>query len=104
MNVIYGIGKVKKAYKNAVLAVGVFDGVHRGHQALIHGAIRRARQIGAEPLVMTFWPHPVHVLRPETGLPYIISLAHRLKLIRELGAEGCVVVPFTRLFARLSPE
>ncbi len=104
MNVIYGIGKLKKAFKNVVLVIGVFDGVHRGHQALIQGAIRRAKQIGAEPLVMTFWPHPVHVLRPELGLPYIVSLHHRLKLIEELGAKGCIVVHFTRRFARLSPE
>jgi riboflavin kinase/FMN adenylyltransferase len=104
MNVIYAIGKVKKKFKNAVLAIGVFDGVHRGHQALIQGAVRRARQLGGEPLVMTFWPHPVHVLRPELGLPYIISLQHRLKLIEELGAKACIVVHFTRRFARLSPE
>lgn len=104
MNVIYAIGKAKKTFKNAVLAIGVFDGVHRGHQALIQGAIRRAKQIGGEPLVMTFWPHPVHVLHPELGLPYIISLQHRLKLIEELGARGCIVIHFTRRFARLSPE
>ncbi len=104
MNVIYAIGKVNKKIKNAVLAIGVFDGVHRGHQALIQGAVRRARQLGGEPLVMTFWPHPVHVLRPEMGLPYIVSLPHRLKLIEELGVKSCVVVHFTRRFARLPPE
>ena len=104
MNVIYAIGKVRKKFKNAVLAIGVFDGVHRGHQALVQGAVRRAQQLGGEPLVMTFWPHPVHVLRPELGLPYIISLQHRLKLIEELGAKACIVVHFTRRFARLSPE
>ncbi len=104
MNVIYAIGKVKKKFKNAVLAIGVFDGVHRGHQALIQGAIRRAQQTKGDPLVMTFWPPPVHVLRPELGLPYIISLQHRLKLIEELGAKACIVVHFTRRFARLSPE
>ena len=104
MNVIYGIGKFKKTSQNTVLVIGVFDGVHRGHQALIQGAIRRAKQIGAEPLVMTFWPHPVHVLRPELGLPYITSLRQRLKLIEELGAKGCIVVHFTRRFARLAPE
>ncbi len=103
MNVIYAIGKVKRKFKNAVLAIGVFDGVHRGHQALIRGAVRRAREIGGTPLVMTFWPHPVHVLRPGLGLPYIVSLHHRLKLIEELGARACIVVHFTRRFARLSP-
>lgn len=104
MNVIYAIGKVKEKSKSAVLAIGVFDGVHRGHQALIQGAVRRAQQIGGVPLVMTFWPHPVHVLHPESDLPYIVSLQHRLKLIEELGAKACVVVHFTRRFARLSPE
>ncbi len=104
MNVIYAIGRVKKKLKNVVVAIGVFDGVHRGHQALIRGAIQRAQQIGGEPLVITFWPHPVHVLRPELGLPYIISLEHRLKLIEELGAKTCIVIHFTRRFSRLSPE
>lgn len=104
MDVIYGIGKLKKRFRNAVLAIGVFDGVHRGHQALIQGAVRRAKRLGGEPLVMTFWPHPARVLHPEFGLPYIISLPHRLKLIEDLGVRACVVIHFTRRFARLSPE
>lgn len=104
MNVIYGIGKARKRFKNAVLAIGVFDGVHRGHQALIRRALRRAREIHGEPVVMTFWPHPVHVLHPEINLSYLVSLSYRLKLIADLGVKTCIVIPFTKRFSRLSPE
>jgi riboflavin kinase/FMN adenylyltransferase len=96
-------GRGKKNFKNAVLAIGVFDGVHLGHQALIKAAIRRARIIHGDPVVMTFMPHPVSVLRPEIRLAYINSLPYRIRLIQELGA-GCIVVPFTKQFSRLTPQ
>lgn len=86
------------------MAIGVFDGVHRGHQALIKAAVRRAREIGGQPLVLTFAPHPVHVLRPEINLPYIVSVPYRLKLIEDLGVAACIVIRFTKRFSRLSPE
>ena len=104
MKVIFGIGKVRKRLKNTVLAIGVFDGVHRGHQALIQGAVERARALGGEAMVMTFRPHPVHVVHPEIDLPYIVSLPHRLKLIEDLGVDTCIIVHFTKRFSQLSPQ
>lgn len=104
MNIIYGIGKIKKEFKNAVLVIGVFDGVHRGHQALIKAAVRRAREINGEALVLTFAPHPLHVLHPEIDLPYIVSVPYRIKLIEKLGVAACIVVRFTKQFSHLSPE
>ena len=103
MRVISAPGKGKKKFKNAVLAIGVFDGVHLGHQTLIRAAIRRARIIQGDPVVMTFMPHPVRVLRPEIRLAYIHSLPLRIRLIKELGA-ACIVVPFTKQFSRLTPQ
>lgn len=103
MRAISAPGRGKKRFKNAVVAIGVFDGVHRGHQALIKAAVRRARAIHGDPVVMTFMPHPVCVLRPEIRLAYIHSLPLRIRLIQELGA-ACLVVPFTKQFARLSPQ
>ncbi len=103
MRAISALGKGKRRFKNAVVAIGVFDGVHLGHQALIKAAVRRARIIHGDPVVMTFMPHPVHVLHPEVDLAYITSLPFRVRLIQELGA-ACIVVPFTKQFSRLTPQ
>ena len=104
MKVIHGISHVEQRFRRPVLAIGVFDGVHRGHRQLIKRAIRRARSLKGVAVVMTFSPHPVHVLRPDVSLPLLTSLKHRLRLIEDLGADVCLVVRFTRRFARLSPE
>lgn len=104
MNVIYGIGKVKRKFKNAVVVLGVFDGVHRGHQALISAAVKRAKSIDGDPVVMTFVPHPMHVLHPHIRLPYILSVSCRLRLIARLGVCACVVIRFTKRFAHLTPD
>ncbi len=104
MKVIRGIGRVRQSYKNPVVAIGVFDGLHNGHQQIIRNTIRRARRINGTAMVMTFFPHPVHVLRPEVRLPLIVSLAYRLKLIEQLGIDVCVVIPFTKRFSQLTPE
>jgi len=102
MKVIYGIGKVKKVFKNTVLAIGVFDGLHIGHQKLIKAAVKKAKLLGGPAIVMTFSPHPVQVLKPDNYLPFVISLPHRLKLIERLDVMACVVVHFTKQFSQLA--
>ncbi len=104
MKVIYGIGKVKKAVKKTVLAIGVFDGLHIGHQKLIKAAVAKAKAIGGRAVVMTFSPHPVQVLKPGHCMPFIISMPHRLKLIERLDVVTCVVVHFTKQFSQLAPQ
>jgi len=93
MKVIYGINKIKK-YRKPVVALGVFDGVHRGHRNILKGAARRARSIKGTSVVLTFWPHP----QKEKSL---YSLEHRLRLIRELGIDVCVVINFNKRFAKI---
>lgn len=102
MKVIYGIGKVKKAFQNTVLAVGVFDGLHIGHQKLIKAAVKKAKSIGGPAIVMTFSPHPVQVLHPDSYLPFVVSLPHRLKLIEQLDVVKCIVIDFTKQFSQLT--
>ena len=104
MKVIYGIGRVKKAFKNTVLAIGVFDGLHIGHQKLIKAAVKKAKLIGGPAIVMTFSPHPVQVLKPNNYLPFVISLPHRLKLIEQLDVMACVIVHFTKRFSQLAAQ
>lgn len=104
MKIFKGIASVKEKFSNSVVAIGVFDGVHLGHQLLIRQAVARAKTLGTQAIVMTFDPHPVHVLRPENHLPLLVSLPFRLKLIAALGADAVVVVHFTKIFSRLTPQ
>jgi riboflavin kinase/FMN adenylyltransferase len=104
MKTIYGIGNLKRPFRNAALSIGVFDGVHLGHQALIKRTVRRARALKGDAVVMTFDPHPVQVLHPQQYVPLISTLEHRLSLIERLGVDACIVIRFTKQFARLSPE
>ncbi len=93
-----------KQFVRPVVAIGIFDGVHRGHQKLILRAVARARQISGTSIVLTFFPHPVHVLYRKKDLSLLVSLEHRLRLIQQLGVDACMVVPFTKEFAKLSAE
>jgi len=104
MKTFSDIKSVAVKFKNPVVAIGVFDGLHLGHQLLIRTAVSRAKALNGTAVVMTFDPHPVHVLRPENHLPLIVSLAYRLKLIESLGVDIVVVVRFTKTFSRLAPE
>ena len=87
-----------------VLAVGSFDGVHRGHQRVIGLAVEMAQKAGGEAWVLTLDPHPLKILKPEAAPPLITSTLHKVRLIEELGADGCVVMPFTRELAAEEPD
>jgi riboflavin kinase / FMN adenylyltransferase len=87
-----------------VATLGNFDGVHRGHRAVVETVTRTARERGLAAVAVTFDPHPVAVLHPERAPAAIASLEHRLELLDELGLDGVVVIEFTREYARLTPE
>lgn len=96
MKVIYGINKIRKYPKPAV-ALGVFDGVHRGHIRILKEAIIQAKGIRGTSMVLTFWPHP----QKEESL---YSLEHRLRLFNELGIDVCVVINFSAKFSSMTAE
>jgi riboflavin kinase/FMN adenylyltransferase len=88
----------------AVVTVGTFDGVHRGHQAVIAEIVRRAQGRGVESVVVTFDPHPLAVVNP-TAAPRLLTLpAERQRLLAAGGVDRVVTLPFTAELARLSPE
>ena len=87
-----------------VAAIGIFDGVHLGHQAILKKAVARARVLRGTPAAVTFHPHPVAVLDPPQVLPLLLSLEQRLERFTAVGIRTTVVVPFTRSFSRWSPE
>jgi riboflavin kinase/FMN adenylyltransferase len=85
-------------------AVGVFDGVHLGHQAVISTSAQHAREGGGTPIVMTFDPHPMKVLRPNNAPHLLTATEHKIQLIRALGVEHLLVIHFDREFAATPPE
>jgi riboflavin kinase/FMN adenylyltransferase len=85
------------------LAIGVFDGVHLGHQAVILRALEAARRDGGPAVVVTFDPHPVRVLRPSQAPRLLTSTAHKLRLIRDLGVAHQLVIHFDQAFAATEP-
>jgi riboflavin kinase/FMN adenylyltransferase len=87
-----------------VLAIGSFDGVHRGHQALIARAGQEAAARRGRLWVMTFDPHPLKVLRPDAAPALLTSTPHKLKILSELGVPDCLVMPFDRTLAAQSPD
>jgi riboflavin kinase/FMN adenylyltransferase len=82
----------------------MYDGVHRGHQALIGAAVARAREKGRPCLLLTFDPHPAEVIRPGSHPAILTSLDRKAELVAELGVDAMCVLPFTADFMRLSPD
>ena len=88
----------------AVVTIGNFDGVHRGHQEILRGVRELAVQTGRIPSVLTFSPHPVRVLRPAEAPSLLMTLDQRLAAIQELGIEAVLVLRFDTEMANVSPE
>jgi riboflavin kinase / FMN adenylyltransferase len=88
----------------AVVTVGTFDGVHRGHQAVLAEIVRRAAQRGSASVVVTFDPHPLAVVNPAAA-PRLLTLpVERQRLLAAGGVDRVVTLPFTPELARLAPE
>ncbi len=99
MKTISGLAnfKFKSGLQKTVVVIGVFDGLHRGHQYLVSKAVSMARRLRRKSICLTFHPHP-------RGVPYLISLKHRLKLIESAGIDYTLVAHFTKEFARISAK
>src|SRR6186997_2165552 len=105
MQILGSIPELSQLPSPVFLAIGVFDGVHLGHQAVISTSARHAKAAGGTPVVVTFDPHPARVLRPEKTPPRLLTATeHKIALIRDLGVEHLLVVHFDRVFAATSPE
>ncbi len=98
-----GSGTAAVGSQSAV-AVGNFDGVHRGHQALVAAAVARAAQSGGSAVVLTFDPHPARFLRPQAAPAVLTTLAQKEELVRALGIDRLVALEFDERVAALSPD
>jgi riboflavin kinase/FMN adenylyltransferase len=96
--------EVPQGYGPSVVTLGNFDGVHLGHRSVLGDVVAKARLRGAKAVAVTFEPHPLQVLYPESAPAPITGLAHRIELIAETGLDATLVMEFTRDLASWSPD
>jgi riboflavin kinase/FMN adenylyltransferase len=90
---------------NAVVTSGTFDGVHLGHQKILHRIREIARSIQGETVLLTFWPHPRLVLYPEEhNLRLLSTFEEKASLLRQFGIDHLITIPFTQEFSQLTSE
>jgi riboflavin kinase/FMN adenylyltransferase len=99
-----GLDAVPAGFGPSVVTIGNFDGVHRGHRALLATVVEAARQRGLPAVAVTFEPHPVAVLFPDRAPAMLTAPDHRLDLLAETGLEAVLVLEFTREFSQWTPE
>jgi riboflavin kinase / FMN adenylyltransferase len=99
-----GLDEIPEGWGPSVVTIGVFDGVHRGHQRIVVRAAEAARELGLPLVVVTFDPHPSEVIRPGSHPALLCSLRRRVQLLAEFGADAVCVLPFTLEFSHLSPD
>ena len=99
-----GLDEVPDGWGPSVVTIGVFDGVHRGHQRVVGRATEIAAALGRPVVVVTFDPHPDEVVRPGSHPPFLSSARRRAELLAGLGVDAVCVLPFTREFSQLGPD
>jgi riboflavin kinase/FMN adenylyltransferase len=104
MQILRSIPELSRLSRPLFLAIGVFDGVHRGHQAVISTSAEHAHLANGTPVVVTFNPHPMKVLRPMEAPHLLTATQHKIKLIRALGVQHLLVIKFDTTFAATTPE
>jgi riboflavin kinase/FMN adenylyltransferase len=103
MELVQGLPDLRGETRPVILAMGNFDGVHLGHQAIIGRAVERATARRGLSVALTFEPHPVRVLRPDPPLPLLTPFPLKVRWLEQSGVERVLCAKFTRLFADQSP-
>nr|WP_067178630.1 bifunctional riboflavin kinase/FAD synthetase [Microtetraspora niveoalba] len=100
----HGLDDVPEDWGRSVVTIGVFDGVHRGHQQMVARAVDMAASLGLPAVAVTFDPHPDEVVRPGSHPPQLTDTRRRVELLASLGVDAVCVLPFTVEFSRMSPD
>ena len=104
MKIIRAANKLGNGSRKVCLAIGVFDGVHLGHQQIIRQTVTDARQHDASALIVTFDRHPSAIVAPDKTPPQIFSRSQKLRAIAALGADALLEIPFDKTFSEKSGE
>lgn len=104
MEILRSVPELSRLPGPLFLAIGVFDGVHLGHQAVISTSAEHANAVNGTAVVVTFDPHPEKILRPAQAPHLLTATPHKIALIRALGVGHLLIIPFDRNFAATEPE
>jgi riboflavin kinase/FMN adenylyltransferase len=98
-----GLDDIPSGWGRSVVTIGVFDGIHRGHQSTIRETVELARTHGVPSVLITFVPHPSEVVRPGSHPPVLTTLVRRAELVEQLGVDVFCALPFTLELSRMDP-
>src|SRR5262249_5344199 len=104
MQILRSISELSQLPGPLFLAIGVFDGVQLGQQAVISTSAKPAQAVNGTPVVVTFDPHPEKILRPDKAPHLLTATPHKIALIRALGVRHLLIISFDKLFALTEPE
>jgi riboflavin kinase/FMN adenylyltransferase len=104
MEIIRGLEELKESYPNTVITIGNFDGLHLGHQKIIHTVLRDSQDIRGTSMVVTFDPHPMKVLAPEKEVKLLTTPRERERLIQTMGIQVLLCITFDKAFSSLEPD
>jgi riboflavin kinase / FMN adenylyltransferase len=104
MKIFRKLGDVPADFGPALVSIGNFDGVHRAHRHVLRQIVERAQREGARPVAVTFEPHPIRILRPDTPLKLLTPTPEKLRLLESTGIDAVLLLPFTRDLSLMSPH
>lgn len=103
MDVLHGVQNIGGKIPFPIVAVGNFDGIHLGHQAIMKAVVERAKRTGGTGVVLTFEPHPLKILQPQLSLKLLTSFDEKTQLLEAMGIEKIICLEFSEAFSRQTP-
>src|SRR5579863_9303326 len=104
MQIFHKLEDIPAGFGPTLLSVGNFDGVHRAHTRVVANIVARARDQGRKSVAVTFEPHPVRILRPDSGLKLLTPTPEKLRLLEATGVDAVLLLPFTRDLSLMTPR
>src|SRR5262249_40619 len=104
MQTFHKLDEIPSDFGPSIVSVGNFDGVHRAHSRGLSGIVARGRQQDAKSVAVTFEPHPMRILRPDSGLKLLTPTPEKLRLLQAAGIHAVLLLPFTRDLSLMGPK
>ncbi len=104
MQIFRKLAEIPAGFGRTLLSVGNFDGVHRAHTQVLGNIVSRAREQGLKAVAVTFEPHPIRILRPDSGLKLLTPTPEKLRLLEATGLDAVLLLPFTRDLSLMTPH